>query len=48
WTLPALAFSIFVWANIAFARALHHHQYYLEKFEDEYPKNRKAVIPFIL
>ncbi|CAF1076826.1 unnamed protein product [Adineta steineri] len=48
WTLPALAFSIFVWANIAFGRALHHHKFYLEKFKDEYPKNRKAVIPFIL
>lgn len=64
WTLPALAFSVFTWANIAFGRAIHHHQYvkenfekfilfilfrfYLDKFKDEYPKNRKAIIPFIL
>lgn len=27
WTFPTLAFSIFTWANIAFGRALHHHQY---------------------
>lgn len=27
WTLPALAFSVFTWANIAFGRAVHHHQY---------------------
>jgi len=27
WTLPALAFSVFTWANIAFGRAIHHHQY---------------------
>ncbi|CAF3440680.1 unnamed protein product [Rotaria sp. Silwood1] len=48
WTLPTLAFSVFTWANIAFGRAIHHHQFYLEKFKDEYPKNRKAIIPFIL
>jgi len=48
WTLPAFAFSILTWANIAFGRAIQHHQFYLEKFKDEYPKNRKAVIPFIL
>ncbi len=27
WTLPALAFSVFTWVNIAFGRAIHHHQY---------------------
>lgn len=48
WTLPAFAFSVFTWANIGFGRAIHHHQFYLEKFKDEYPKNRKAIIPFIL
>jgi len=48
WTLPALAFSVFTWSNIAFGRAIHHHQFYLEKFKDSYPKNRKAIIPFIL
>ncbi|CAF0744873.1 unnamed protein product [Rotaria sordida] len=48
WTLPAFAFSVFVWVNIGIGRAIHHHQFYLEKFKDEYPKNRKAIIPFIL
>lgn len=27
WTLPAFAFSFFTWANIAFGRAIHHHQF---------------------
>jgi len=48
WTLPAFAFAVFTVANIGFGRAIHHHQFYLEKFKDEYPKNRKAIIPFIL
>ncbi|CAF0831492.1 unnamed protein product [Adineta steineri] len=47
-TLPAIAFSVFTWANTAFGRGIHHHKFYLEKFRDEYPKNRKAIIPFIL
>ena len=28
-------------------RALQHHEYYLQKFED-YPKNRRALIPFLI
>jgi len=48
WTLPAFAFSFFTWANIAFGRAIHHHQFYLDKFKEQYPKNRKAIIPFLL
>jgi steroid 5-alpha reductase family enzyme len=31
WTLPALAFAVFTWANIAFGRAIHHHQYVEKK-----------------
>ena len=27
WTLPAFAFAFFTWANIAFGRAIHHHQF---------------------
>lgn len=45
WSLPSLAFAIFTFCNIG-PRAYQHHQWYLGKFED-YPKSRKAVIPFI-
>ncbi|XP_062598234.1 3-oxo-5-alpha-steroid 4-dehydrogenase 2-like [Saccostrea cucullata] len=44
--LPSLASAIFTLCNIG-PRALHHHRFYLEKFED-YPKDRKALIPFLL
>jgi hypothetical protein len=46
WSLPALSFAVWTFANLA-PRALNHHQWYQEKFED-YPKERKAVIPFLL
>lgn len=46
WSLPGLAFAAFTCLNIG-PRAYQHHKYYLEKFED-YPKTRKAVIPFVL
>jgi 3-oxo-5-alpha-steroid 4-dehydrogenase 1 len=42
------ALSFFVWAVVNLVpRALNHHQWYKEKFPD-YPKERKAVIPYIL
>ncbi|XP_026869507.1 3-oxo-5-alpha-steroid 4-dehydrogenase 2a isoform X2 [Electrophorus electricus] len=46
WSLPALSFAFFTLCSIG-PRAYHHHRYYLERFDD-YPKSRKAVIPFIL
>lgn len=46
WSLPAFAFAFFTLCSIG-PRAYHHHRYYLQKF-DNYPKTRKAVIPFIL
>jgi 3-oxo-5-alpha-steroid 4-dehydrogenase 1 len=46
WSLPAFAFAIFTACNIG-PRAIAHHSWYLERFKD-YPKNRKALIPFIL
>uniref|UniRef100_A0A915PLU0 3-oxo-5alpha-steroid 4-dehydrogenase (NADP(+)) n=1 Tax=Setaria digitata TaxID=48799 RepID=A0A915PLU0_9BILA len=45
-TLPACAFAFFTLCNLA-PRAYHHHRWYLKKF-DEYPKNRKAFIPFVI
>lgn len=45
WSLPAFAFAIFTFANIG-PRAASHHQWYLKKFPD-YPRNRRAVIPFV-
>lgn len=44
--LPALAFLIWTAANLV-PRALSHHRWYKEHFE-EYPEDRKAVIPFVL
>ncbi|EDV21636.1 uncharacterized protein TRIADDRAFT_59840 [Trichoplax adhaerens] len=45
WSLPAAAFAFFAASNIG-PRAYHHHRYYQKKFDD-YPKERKAIIPFI-
>lgn len=46
WNYPALQFALFTASNIG-PRALHHHAWYLTKFED-YPKQRKALIPFLI
>ncbi|MFK7989402.1 MAG: DUF1295 domain-containing protein [Sandaracinaceae bacterium] len=46
WSLPGLAFAIYSVANLA-PRAFSNHAWYREKFED-YPKTRKALIPFLL
>ncbi len=45
WSLPGLAFAVFTFANLA-PRAWSHHKWYRKKFPD-YPKQRRAVIPFI-
>jgi len=45
-TFPAYAFAVYTLANLV-PRGCSHHQWYLTKFED-YPKERKAVIPFLL
>jgi len=45
-SLAGLSFAIWTAANLL-PRALDHHKWYLKRFE-EYPKERKAVIPFIL
>lgn len=45
-TPAALSFLLFTIANL-FPRALAHHRWYKETFAD-YPKERKAIIPFVL
>jgi len=46
WNLPALAFAVWTASNLI-PRALAHHKWYRQHFED-YPKKRKALIPFII
>ncbi|MBN2481255.1 MAG: DUF1295 domain-containing protein [Bacteroidales bacterium] len=46
WSLAGLSFCIWTASNLI-PRAIHNHKWYNENFPD-YPKNRKAVIPFIL
>lgn len=45
WSLPGLAFFVWTFANLV-PRAIAHHKWYLEKFED-YPKERKKIIPYL-
>ncbi|XP_068597458.1 3-oxo-5-alpha-steroid 4-dehydrogenase 2b [Brachionichthys hirsutus] len=45
WSLPGLSFAVFSLCFIG-PRAFYHHRFYKEKFKD-YPKFRKALIPFI-
>lgn len=46
WSLPGISFAVWTIANLL-PRALDHHKWYLSHF-DQYPKERKAVIPAIL
>ncbi len=46
WNLPALAFAVWTAANLV-PRALSHHRWYQAEFED-YPKDRRAILPGIL
>lgn len=46
WSLPAFAFALYTAANVG-PRAISNHRWYREKF-DEYPKERRALIPFLL
>ncbi|XP_053275633.1 3-oxo-5-alpha-steroid 4-dehydrogenase 2a [Pleuronectes platessa] len=46
WSLPTFAFAFFTLCSIG-PRAYHHHRDYQQRFED-YPRCRKALIPFLL
>ncbi|KAI8486685.1 3-oxo-5-alpha-steroid 4-dehydrogenase 1 [Branchiostoma belcheri] len=46
WSLQAVAFATFTTLNIG-PRAFTHHKWYVQKF-DNYPKDRAAIIPFLL
>ena len=46
WCLPTLSFFLWTMVNLI-PRALDHHSWYLKTFAD-YPKNRKAIFPFVL
>nr|XP_009787907.1 PREDICTED: steroid 5-alpha-reductase DET2-like [Nicotiana sylvestris] len=41
-----LAFFVYTCSNLV-PRAVSNHKWYLEKFGEDYPKNRKAVFPFL-
>ena len=43
---PAAAFAVYTAANLM-PRALAHHKWYHDRFQD-YPRTRKAVVPFLL
>ena len=45
WNLPAVTFLVWTLANLV-PRAKNHHDWYLGHFPD-YPKERKAIFPFI-
>ncbi len=46
WSLAGLSFAAYTAANLV-PRALAHHKWYREKFDD-YPPERRAVIPYVL
>jgi protein-S-isoprenylcysteine O-methyltransferase Ste14 len=47
WSLPGLAFAVYTSANLI-PRALAHRRWYQERFPEEYPSNRRALIPWVL
>jgi hypothetical protein len=46
WNIAALSFALWTVFNLV-PRAIHHHKWYQSNF-DNYPKERKAIIPFIV
>ena len=46
WSPGGLLFALWTAANLV-PRAIHHHRWYRAKFAD-YPRSRRAVMPFLL
>jgi len=46
WALPSLVFAVWTIANLV-PRSINHHNWYQDEFP-AYPKERKAVIPFLV
>ena len=46
WSLAGLAFAVYTIANLG-PRAISHHRWYQREFDD-YPGDRKALIPYLL
>ena len=46
WSMPALSFFLWTFANLT-PRALSHHSWYRKTFSN-YPSSRKAIFPFLL
>ena len=46
WSVPGFVYAAWVVIPL-YAQAIGSHQWYLEKFKEQYPPERKAIIPFI-
>ncbi|KMT02972.1 hypothetical protein BVRB_8g195420 [Beta vulgaris subsp. vulgaris] len=46
WSWAGFGFFLYTCSNLV-PRAWGNHKWYMEKFKEKYPKNRKAVIPFL-
>ena len=48
--IGSFSFPLYVFRGVGFIigqRSLDHHKWYLRKFRDDYPKQRKALIPLM-
>ncbi|KAG0467026.1 hypothetical protein HPP92_018606 [Vanilla planifolia] len=46
WSPAALGFAVFTASNLV-PRACAHHKWYLQKFGEDYPTTRKAILPYV-
>ncbi|GLJ15684.1 hypothetical protein SUGI_0257970 [Cryptomeria japonica] len=46
WSWPGLAFFVYTASNLG-PRAVSNHAWYLKKFPRDYPKSRKALVPYV-